>query len=265
MAVWYDSYGRFRLVPRHLRYLVALIEVVSATGSTNADLADRIAIGEDLTDGYWLVADRQTAGRGRQGRLWNDGHGNFMGSTLVRLRAGDPLAPTLSLVAGLATFKAIEAVAPNLAALSLKWPNDLLVGEAKLAGILLERYGDCVVVGIGVNLAQTPDVPGRAVASLADHGHTVSRDVFADHLMASWSEALGLWRAGAWDQIRSDWIARAHPFGTPLKVHGPDGSVLLGTFAGLDAFGALQLQAPNGTRQTIHAGEVMLDHRNLPG
>lgn len=238
-----------------------MIEVVAATGSTSADLASRIAAGESVAEGHWLLADRQTAGRGRQGRVWNDGAGNFMGSTLVQLHAGDPPAPTLSLVAGVATFAAVEAVAPGLVGLALKWPNDLLVKDAKLAGILLERFGDAVVVGIGVNLAQAPEVPDRPVTSLADRGHAVSRDGFADLLDTCWAHALRLWRGGAWEQLRSDWIARAHPFGTPLKVHGPDGGVLLGTFAGLDHDGALQLQLPGGTRRTIHAGEVTLDRR----
>jgi BirA family biotin operon repressor/biotin-[acetyl-CoA-carboxylase] ligase len=238
-----------------------LIEVVAETGSTSADLATRIAAGESVGEGHWLVADRQTAGRGRQGRVWNDGAGNFMGSTLVRVLASDPPAPTLSLVAGVATFAAIEAAAPGISGLALKWPNDVLLTNAKLAGILLERIGDVVVVGIGVNIAQAPEVPDRLVASLTTSGHTITREAFADHLDTCWAHALQLWRAGAWEQLRSDWIARAHPFGTALKVHGPDGQALQGTFAGLDPDGALQLQLPGGTRRTIHAGEVTLVHR----
>lgn len=238
-----------------------MIEVVAETGSTSADLAARIAAGEDGGEGRWLVADRQTAGRGRQGRVWNDGAGNFMGSTLVRVHASDPPAPTLSLVAGVATFAAIEAAAPGITGLALKWPNDLLIRDAKLAGILLERVGDAVIVGVGVNIAQAPDVPDRPVASLATSGHAVTRDAFADLLDTCWAHALRLWRGGAWEQLRGDWIARAHPFGTALKVHGPDGAALYGTFAGLDPDGALQLQLAGGTRRTIHAGEVFLDRR----
>ena len=184
-----------------------------------------------------------------------------MGSTLVRLRAGDPPAHTLSLVAGLATFAAIEAVASGIDTLSLKWPNDLLLGEAKLAGILLERCGDAVVIGIGVNLAGAPDVPGRAATSLADAGFVVSRDAFARALETCWSQAVQRWRSGGWDQLRADWTRRAHPLGAPISVHGADGTVLRGTFAGLGDDGALQLQLPNGTRQIIHAGEVSLDRR----
>jgi BirA family biotin operon repressor/biotin-[acetyl-CoA-carboxylase] ligase len=238
-----------------------LIEVVAETGSTSADLAARIAADEDVGEGHWLVADRQTAGRGRQGRVWNDGAGNFMGSTVVRVQASDPPAPTLSLVAGVATFAAIEAAAPGIAGLALKWPNDVLLKDAKLAGILLERIGDVVVVGIGVNIAQAPEVLDRDVASLTSSGHAVTREIFADLLDTCWTRTLRLWRGGGWEQLRSDWIARAHAFGTALKVHGPSGEVLRGTFAGLGPDGALQLQLAGGTRQTIHAGEVTLDHR----
>ncbi|MBB4857093.1 BirA family biotin operon repressor/biotin-[acetyl-CoA-carboxylase] ligase [Novosphingobium chloroacetimidivorans] len=238
-----------------------MIEVIAETGSTNADLAARVAAGEAMAEGHWLVADRQVAGRGRQGRAWSDGAGNFMGSTAVHLQAGDPPPQTLSLVAGVATYAAVEALAPGLPGLALKWPNDLLVRSAKLAGILLERRGDAVIVGVGVNLVQAPRLPERPTACLTDLGHTVARDGFADMLQTCWAHALRLWRSGGWEQLRADWIARAHPFGTPLKVHGPEGEVLHGTFGGLDPDGALQLQLASGTRRTIHAGEVDLDRR----
>jgi BirA family biotin operon repressor/biotin-[acetyl-CoA-carboxylase] ligase len=239
----------------------ALIELVAETGSTNSDLAARINGGETVGEEHWLVADRQTAGRGRQGRAWCDGAGNFMGSTLVHLRAGDPPPPTLSLIAGLAVVMAIEELAPGLVEVSLKWPNDVLLGDAKLAGILLERAGDVVVAGIGVNLVQAPEVPGRAVASLAGVGHHVPRDDFAGVLAQVWQSLLQRWRQASWDELRREWVVRAHAIGTPLQVHGAAGEPLRGTFAGIDSQGALQLQLPGGTRRTIHAGEVLLDGR----
>ncbi|RYE58228.1 MAG: biotin--[acetyl-CoA-carboxylase] ligase [Hyphomicrobiales bacterium] len=136
-----------------------------------------------------------------------------------------------------------------------------MIDDSKLAGLLLERVGDAVVVGIGVNLAHAPDVPDRAVTSLAAKGHSVERNAFARALELCWAQALHDWHAGAWDRLRGEWLARAHPFGTALKVHGADGSVITGTFAGLDLDGALQLQLSSGTRRTIHAGEVDFDRR----
>lgn len=238
-----------------------MIEVVAEAGSTSADLAARVRAGETVGEGHWLVADRQTSGRGRQGRAWSDGAGNFMGSSPVHLQAGDPPAHTLSLVAGVAVHTAVEAVAPGLHGLFLKWPNDVLLKDAKLAGILLERFGDCVIVGVGVNLAQAPDVPDRAVASLASLGYAPDRNGFADLLDTCWMHALRLWRGGEWEQLRREWIARAHPIGTPLSVHGANGDLIRGTFGGIDAEGALQLRLGGGTTRSIHAGEVLLDRR----
>ena len=137
------------------------IRIVERTGSTNADLLnDRTAV-----EGDWLVALTQDAGRGRQGREWVSESGNFFGSTLVVLRPGDPSAASLSLAAGLALIEAVDLAAPGLA-LMLKWPNDLLLGTAKLGGILLERNGDRVVAGFGVNLGKAPKVEGRDIAAL---------------------------------------------------------------------------------------------------
>src|SRR5690606_37798044 len=114
------------------------IETVARTGSTSADLLARLAAGEALVEGQWLVADRQDAGRGRQGRRWLDAPGNFMGSTIVRLASGDPPAQTLSFAAAIAVY---EAVLPRIAqpgSLLLKWPNDVLLLGAKFCGLLLE-------------------------------------------------------------------------------------------------------------------------------
>src|SRR5690606_17311029 len=132
-----------------------LIQTVYETGSTNADLAARVRAGEALSEGFWLLADRQTGGRGRQGRAWENGAGNFMGSTLVWIGQDDPPARTLAFVAGLAV---IEALRPHCEGLRFKWPNDVLLGGAKLAGILLEAQSDAVIVGVGVNLAAAPTI-----------------------------------------------------------------------------------------------------------
>ncbi|HKP33833.1 MAG TPA: biotin--[acetyl-CoA-carboxylase] ligase, partial [Sphingomicrobium sp.] len=137
------------------------IRIVERTGSTNADLiADPGA-----AEGDWLVALAQQAGRGRQGRTWTPAPGNFYASTLVELRPTDPPAQILSLAAGLALIEAIDAAVPTQP-LMLKWPNDLMLLGKKLAGILLERSGDRVAVGFGVNLATAPPLSDRQGASL---------------------------------------------------------------------------------------------------
>ena len=231
-----------------------MIRFVPETGSTNADL---LALSADAREGDWLVARRQSAGRGRAGRAWEDGAGNFMGSTVVALRPGDPPAQTSALVTGLAAWEAVSAYAPTLEH-RLKWPNDLLVGGAKLAGILLERAGDIVVIGIGVNLARAPRVDGRATTALAELGATIAPDDFAETLADRFAAHLAAWRDGDWSRQREAWLLRAHPEGTPLEVRDRDGLRIKGNFAGLGADGAALLRLADGTTRPIHAGDVEL-------
>ncbi len=235
-----------------------MIEVIPDTGSTNTDLLGRLAALESVPDGYWLIADRQRGGRGRQGRVWFDGSGNFMGSTVVHLRAGDPGAGSLALVAGLALHEVITArLSPPIRA-ELKWPNDVMVGRSKLAGILLERAGDAVVVGIGVNLSRAPDVDGRLVSAMADYGPSPDRDQFAADLSVRFAQEVTLWREGGLSVLLARWMAVAHPIGTLLETGDPAGDPVRGTFAGLAPDGALQLRLADGTCRVIHAGEVRL-------
>ena len=231
-----------------------MIRILAETGSTNAYL---LALGRDAREGDWLVARRQTAGKGRAGRAWEDGAGNFMGSTVVLVRLGDPPAHTLALVTGLAVAEAVAAV-PGAPEVMLKWPNDLLVEGAKLAGILLERAGDIVVTGVGINLLRAPDVPGRATTALANHGAQIEAGDFADLLADHFAATLARWRDGEWDALRAEWLARAHPPGTPLAVNDRDGQQIAGTFAGLGADGAALLRLADGTVRPIHAGDVEL-------
>lgn len=235
-----------------------MIRTVAETGSTNADLLAWLGPGEHVAEGDWLVADRQTAGRGRQGRQWFDGHGNFMGSTAVHHRSGDPPAHSLALVTGLAVYEAVQPLCPNPSPLMLKWPNDLLLGGAKLCGILLERAGQVVVVGIGVNLASAPEVPERETVALSAFGPAPDRDAFAASLAASLDRELERWRSFGLAPIIRRWLAVGTPVGTPLSVHEPDGSVVQGRFAGLDDEGTLRLRLEDGAVRAIHAGDVML-------
>lgn len=232
-----------------------MIETVRETGSTSADLTARLSAGENLPEGSWLVADRQTAGRGRLGRSWIDGAGNFMGSTVVHLRHGDPSPDTLALVAGLALH---AVIAPLIDSAILKWPNDLLVGGAKLAGILLERVGDAVIAGVGVNLTQAPQLADRATVALANLGVDIERDAFAADLAHQFAEDLDRWRSYGLAPIVRRWEAAGHPLGTALSVDEPDGTRLAGQFAGLTETGALQLRLADGSLRVMHAGEVRI-------
>ncbi len=231
------------------------IRVVAETGSTNADLIALAATGSP--EGLWLRAEQQTAGRGRQGRVWQSPPGNLYASTLVRLRAADPAPATLALVAAVALEEAVSAYL-GAGRVQLKWPNDLLLAGAKLSGILLERAADAIVIGVGVNLAHHPTDIDRLATSLAAHGVAVAPGDFIETLADSFARWLGKWRVEGLAPIRDRWMARAHPSGTALTARLPDGSALDGLFDRLDADGALILRLADGTRRVIHAGDVFL-------
>lgn len=233
-----------------------MIRTVPETGSTNADLVAALRAGEANPEGTWLVADRQTAGKGRQGREWFDGAGNFMGSTLVRLTTRDPAPATLALVAGLAAYEAVVQLLPDPAALRLKWPNDLMIGTAKLAGILLAREGEAIVVGIGVNLAVAPDLSDRETIALAALGPAPDRDLFAHSLAVFFDREIERWRTYGLEPLLRRWEAAAHPIGTALAVQEPRGTAVTGTFGGLAPDGSLLLRLADGACCAIHAGDV---------
>lgn len=205
------------------------------------------------------MASEQSAGKGRQGRQWVSPQGNFFGSTVVDLQPGDPPAPSLSLAAGLALIEAVDVAVPGLAStqglpLMLKWPNDLLLGGEKLAGVLLERSGDRIVAGFGVNLASAPSLPGRQAASLkgalTPHG-------FAPLLAASFARLLTLWRTSEPAALAQAWLLRAHPVGALLTVHTSPHDRLSGRFDGIEPDGALRLRTDDGV-EIVRAGDVSL-------
>lgn len=209
---------------------------------------------EGAAEGEWLVALHQEAGRGRQGRAWQSLDGNFFGSTLVQLQSDDPPAPSLALVAGLALIEAVDIAAPR-PGLMLKWPNDLMLDGAKVGGILLERAGDRVVAGFGVNLAAAPAIDGRRTSHL---GGAIAPQAFAPLLAASFARLLAAWRSSTPDAFARAWLTRAHPLGTPLTVRSGKDETLSGTFAGIGTDGALRLDV-GGHVQVIRAGDVSLN------
>lgn len=191
------------------------------------------------------------------GRIWDSPVGNLYCTTLVRLQPGDPLPHTLALVAA----NAVHAlVAPQCAGQArIKWPNDILVDGAKIAGILLERTGDAIIVGIGLNVTDHPRNLDRPVTSLVTQGATdADAGVLLDRLTQIFAHWLSIWRAQGLDPVRTHWLLNAHPTGTPIRVHQPDGSTVDGAFDTLDRHGMLILRLANGQSRAIHAGDIFL-------
>lgn len=204
-------------------------------------------------EGDWLVALHQEAGRGRQGRSWVSAEGNFYGSTLVELRPGDPPPQTLSIVVGLALLEAIDVAVPGQP-LMLKWPNDVVLLDKKLAGILLERSGKRVAAGFGVNLARAPELSDRVCASL---GGVIAPRAFAPLLAGCFARMLTLWRSSEFGMLARAWLERAHPVGTQLTVHSGAGAMVSGQFDGLEADGALRLRRDDSV-EIVRAGDISL-------
>ena len=228
-----------------------MIRTVADTGSTNADLLAEAQAG--APEGLWLRAESQSGGRGRAGRSWISPPGNLYASTIVRLNPGEPEPATLALVAAVALEEVAAAYAGPVK-LQLKWPNDLMAGHAKLAGVLLERVGDAVVIGFGVNLAHHPEGLDRPTASLVALGiEPPDPGLFLADLADTFARWLGRWRGEGLGPVRARWLGRAHPIGSALATAESEG-----LFDGLDFSGALLLRRADGRVETIRAGDVFL-------
>lgn len=244
----------------HPSFRSILLEEV---GSTNTEAFARAAAGE--AGPLWVVARRQTQGRGRSGRAWGSDAGNLYATLLQRLSCPPSIVHQLSLLSGVAVVDAIRAVAgahppPGL---RLKWPNDVLIGGAKCAGILAEsQQGGAdavvVVVGIGINLSSHPDALGRPATHLAAHGLDVTPDAMLASLAESMDGWMRRWDLGlGFDAVREAWLERAGPVGEPITVNAGAGP-LAGAFMGLEAGGALLMRDSEGQVRTITFGDVSL-------
>lgn len=218
-----------------------------------------------LTGPAWFLGLRQTQGRGRRGRPWMDPPGNFA-ATLV-LFPQEPAATVAlrSFVAALALFDALAEVAGRDDVFALKWPNDVLLNGAKLAGILLESAGTgCRVahlaVGIGVNLAASPPPQAvepdavRPTSLLVETGVHVAPQDFLNCLAPAYARWEAIFSADGFAPIRAAWLVRAARLGQPIVARTGAESVA-GRFDTVDNSGALVLDTAQG-RRAIAAAEV---------
>ena len=234
---------------RHIAY--------ETLGSTNAEALERARSGE--RGPLWITARSQTAGRGRRGSEWVSSPGNLYATLLLSEPSPADRAPQLSFVAGLALHDAIAACAPQLGPhLNVKWPNDLLVRQAKTAGILLEGESEprfTIVIGFGVNCAAHPLETNYPATDIAAAGAMIAPDALLAALSETMQRRLAQWDRGrAFAAIRTDWIKRAAGLGQTLSVRLP-GRELSGRFEGLDDEGRLLLDQ-GGSVTAITAGEV---------
>ncbi|GJD50477.1 Bifunctional ligase/repressor BirA [Methylobacterium crusticola] len=242
------------------------IEVHDTLGSTSTQAMARARAGE--TGPLWVVTHHQTGGRGRRGRGWASVRGNHAASLLwpVPPGTGPERVATLGFVAGLALERALrracgpapDGTGPDF---RLKWPNDVLLGGAKLAGILLEMEtlpgrGPVVVAGFGVNVAAAPDGLPYATTSLAGAGQAVDAPGLFRLLTGTWLEAERTWDGGrGFPRIREAWLAAAAGLGGPVTVRTGSQAVQ-GVFETIDEAGRLLVRRPDGSRHAVAAGDV---------
>jgi BirA family biotin operon repressor/biotin-[acetyl-CoA-carboxylase] ligase len=255
----------FSLGPRAVSagYRLAAFDSI---GSTNAEALARARDGE--RGPIWFVTSEQTAGRGRRHRPWIAPRGNLASSILEVIDVAPATAATLGFAAGLALDAALRKVceaSPQSAGsdemnFALKWPNDVLAGQKKLAGILLEAetVGDrlAVVVGIGTNVVAAPEGTPTPATSLKALGVDTSAEELFGALSESWAEFRGTWDLGrGFSEIRLKWLERAAGLGQPVSVQS-GGSTVTGTFDTIDETGCMIVRTSDGRLVPISAGDV---------
>ncbi len=224
---------------------------LSEIDSTNRYLTDEARTG--AATGLVVVADHQTAGRGRLGRTWVAPPGaSLLVSLLLRPTVARDRRHLIVMAAGLAMAEAVEAETGVVA--GLKWPNDLLVGERKLAGILAEAAGDALVVGIGVNI-EWHEVPAElsaiATACNLEGGRPTTRAAVLHAFLGRYSE-----RLEDLDGSRAAYEARLLTLGRRVRVEQADGA-LMGIAIGVDPDGRLRLRTEDETEVAVAVGDVV--------
>jgi BirA family biotin operon repressor/biotin-[acetyl-CoA-carboxylase] ligase len=237
-------------------YSVASFDAID---STNEEARRRAASGE--RGPLWILAKRQTAGRGRRGREWESPEGNLMATLLIAPGVSAPEAARLSFVTALAVHDLVAAYATR-SAVRVKWPNDVLIDGKKVAGILLESSGDAgvdvlpwVAIGIGVNLMHAPATAQYPATFVGAHGPAPTAAEALAELAEAWETRFRTWRVTGFGAIREAWLAVAAGLGQSIEVRLP-GETLTGRFETLMPDGALSLTLPSGARRAITAGEV---------
>jgi BirA family biotin operon repressor/biotin-[acetyl-CoA-carboxylase] ligase len=235
--------------------LIALDEI----GSTNAHALDAARSG--VPGPFWVTARTQSAGRGRRGRPWVSKSGNLYASLLLSDPAPAQHLPQLSFVTALAVHDALCEAAPALGPrLTLKWPNDVLCGGAKLSGILLEGEGNTVTIGIGINCAHHPANLEYPATDLAIAGALVTPDDLFTVLSRAMVPRIAQWQRGeGLASILADWLKRADGLNRTVRVRLHDRE-LSGVFTALDDLGRLVLRRSDGMTETVAAGDVFPLH-----
>lgn len=234
--------------------------VLGDVDSTNLECLKRAREGDP--GNLWVTANRQLQGRARRGRSWISQPGNLFASMLLIDPSPAAAMATLPLVVAVAVHSAIAQVLPQGADRpAIKWPNDVLIGGAKVSGILLESEnlpdGRCaVVIGCGINVIHAPDEVMYPATTLRDAGSSVSAEELFARLCQAMAHELQIWNGGRGiAAVRQAWLDKADGLGKPIVVKLPD-ETITGTFKDIDQSGCLLVIDQNKTVRTIAAGDV---------
>jgi len=216
---------------------------------------------------FWVRADEQTAGRGRRGREWVSPKGNFYGTACYAFDGTPEEAAKLSFVAAIAAARALSAYTLTTKP-SLKWPNDVLLGGRKIAGLLLEAKAGYVLIGIGVNLVSHPDGGNMPATHLLEHmdpealnsdePEFTGADGFLAILARAFDKAFKKHLAYGFSATRADWTELASGLPGPVTVNLPTETFSAQAQSLLEN-GALRVVAQDGTIRDIHAGDVFFE------
>ena len=231
------------------------VHVRARVGSTNDEVRAMAAAGAG--HGTVVRAAEQVSGRGQRGRRWSSPPGNVYMSVLLQVPHAVRRAAEIGFVAGLAVADAVDAVLPPGRRAAVKWPNDVLVGGGKIAGVLTELLdGGAAVVGVGLNVAHAPgDLPYPATSLHAQGAGAATAAGVADGVLDALAVRWAEWVAGGFGPIRDGWRSRGPAPGTELLVGLPGGAVA-GSFEDLDGDGALVLHVGGAARRFV-VGEVL--------
>ncbi|MTD14161.1 biotin--[acetyl-CoA-carboxylase] ligase [Nakamurella sp. YIM 132087] len=236
------------------------------TGSTNADLAAPTGSAAAAHTPFTvLTTEEQVAGRGRSGRTWScpPGAGLMFSVRADRGRIPAERIGWIGAVLGLAILDAVRPLLPDLRPVTLKWPNDVLVGPRKLAGILAEMGPAGVVVGSGINISlRTDELPRDDATSLRLAGAgPVDRAALLAAILGSFVARFDRWEAAGGDVdaagVRGDYRAVCSTLGTDVRVQLPGGSSVTGQAEDVDPDGGIVLRTPDGAHTTYRAGDVV--------
>jgi BirA family biotin operon repressor/biotin-[acetyl-CoA-carboxylase] ligase len=235
----------------HHLQLITLTEV----DSTNSEARRQLEAGRP--PGFALSAERQTAGRGRLQRAWQTLPGNLSLTIVVPWQAGRADGPTVALATGLAIRRTLARLVGSGGVVSIKWPNDVLIDGRKVSGTLIEADSSALCVGIGINVARGPDVPGYPTTHLGLFSDVAKEDLAQD-VIGEWVRTFDFWKLQGMKGLISEYNRHVYRMGEAVRISTDRDkqSWISGICRGVDESGRLVLEGPDGTRMAHRAGDV---------